>query len=419
MAPNVHFIGLLRSHVSWAKVGREVIEALAARGAHVSAASVKGYLYDEEFELSEAIEEAIARKRVDWCDLALDYPPNFARLNGKRKAGILIYEGDRFPRHWAEAVRKHLDIAFVPSRFCLEAAAAAGVPREMTRAAAFGVNGDTYSPTAGEPALGRESFSGQRSLTRRPRAAESGAGEQWSSRRDNTKRSLPESEGTALAGKPPVAHKLTDKAFTFLTVAAPHVRKGLKETVEAFCRAFEPEEDVGLVIKCLPIKELGKQPWEYRGIEEFLPDTRGGQITLIAKALGETEMADLYRAADVYVQASYGEGFGLAILEAAACGKPVIATGWGAATEVFDAGSAWFVDYELIDASRFAYDWPRDGGGIHMARPKVENLSELMRRAYESADERARVAAAGREVAHRMTWMRTADAVISALSERS
>jgi glycosyltransferase involved in cell wall biosynthesis len=397
MDRNVHFIGLLRSPVSWAKVGRELIGALAARGAHVSAASVKGSLYDEAFALSAAVQEAIARERVEGWDLALDYPPNFARLKGKRKAGIVIYEGDRFPPHWAEAVRKHLDLAFVPSRFCLEATAAAGVPREMMRVAAFGVDGNVYGPTAGDSAEGKQRPLGSLTLTPTP---------------------LPEGEGTTLAGKPPVAHNRTQRRFNFLTVAAPHVRKGLKETVEAFRGAFGPQEDVGLVIKCPPIQELGKRPWEYRRVEEFLPDRRGGQIALVAQTYSEEEMAALYRAADVYVQASYGEGFGLALVEAAACGRPVITTGWGAAEEVFDASSAWLVDYDLMDASRFAYDWPTGGGIVHMARPQVEHLAQLMRRAYEAKEERASIAAAGSEATRAMTWERTAQAVITALSER-
>jgi glycosyltransferase involved in cell wall biosynthesis len=368
MGAPIHFIGLLRSPVSWARVGRELVKAFAEGGAHVSAVSLKGYLYDERFALDESVRAAIARERLDGWDLALDYPPNFARLKGKRRAGVLIYEADRFPPHWAQAL-KALDVAFVPSRFCLEAAAAAGVPREMLAVTPFGVNTKTYKPRL---------------------------------------------RGASTVGGSPL-QQATGRAFNFLTVAAPHIRKGLAETVEAFCMAFGPADDVGLVLKCPPIARLGGRPWEYARIEDFLPDSRDGQIALVAETLNEAQMVGLYRGADVYVQASYGEGFGLALLEAAACGTPVITTNWGAAVEIFDEASAWLVDYDLVDASRFAYDWPKDSEGVRMARPRVTHLAEVMRRAYEDAGERGAKAAAGLAIAREMTWARAAEAVTGRL----
>ena len=40
----------------------------------------------------------------------------------------------------------------------------------------------------------------------------------------------------------------------------------------------------------------------------------------------DEEMADLYRSANVFVLAGYGEGFGIVLLEAMACGVPVVAS---------------------------------------------------------------------------------------------
>lgn len=55
-------------------------------------------------------------------------------------------------------------------------------------------------------------------------------------------------------------------------------------------------------------------------------------------------MADLYRAADVMLLVSAGEGFGIPILEAQACGCPVITSGWTANEELCTSG-------RLIDKS--------------------------------------------------------------------
>jgi len=360
MAKCVHFIGLVSSPASWAKVSREIIRALSRAGVYVSAVSLKGHLYNASWPLAGEVKEALRRRRLDGWDLALDYPPNFARLDGKRRAGILIYEADRFPSHWAEAIERRLDLAIVPSAFCLEAAAASGVSRSRLALAPFGVDADVHRP-----------------------------------------------EG-------PRAEMPTGRSFNFLAVAAPHVRKGLKETVAAFAGAFLARDDVGLVIKCPPRTRLGKRPWEYRSVADFLPDRREGQVSLIEASHTESDMAALYRGADVYVQASYGEAFGLAPLEAAACGKPVIATAWGAAPEIFGSEGAYLVEYDLVDAGAFAYDW-RGGGTVRMARPRVRHLVETMRRAYEDSSERASKASGAARVAEEFTWQQCARAISAAL----
>ena len=47
---------------------------------------------------------------------------------------------------------------------------------------------------------------------------------------------------------------------------------------------------------------------------------------LILENHGHDQIADLLRASDVYVQPSHVEGLGLAVLEAMACGVPVVAS---------------------------------------------------------------------------------------------
>lgn len=56
-------------------------------------------------------------------------------------------------------------------------------------------------------------------------------------------------------------------------------------------------------------------------------------------------MRDVYNAMDVLLSPSMGEGFGLPIMEAQACGTPVIATDWTSMTELVSGG--WVItDYE-------------------------------------------------------------------------
>jgi glycosyltransferase involved in cell wall biosynthesis len=59
---------------------------------------------------------------------------------------------------------------------------------------------------------------------------------------------------------------------------------------------------------------------------------------LRGSSLQHRSVADLYRAADVVVQPSHGEGLGLALLEAMACGRPVVGTAVTGIAEIITHG---------------------------------------------------------------------------------
>lgn len=60
--------------------------------------------------------------------------------------------------------------------------------------------------------------------------------------------------------------------------------------------------------------------------------------------LSDRSMADLYRASDVLLAPSRGEGFGIPVVEAQACGRPVIVSNFSAQPEL--VGDGWLVDGE-------------------------------------------------------------------------
>jgi len=60
---------------------------------------------------------------------------------------------------------------------------------------------------------------------------------------------------------------------------------------------------------------------------------RGYSVDYIDRALGEEEIAGLYAACDCLVHPFRSEGFALPVVEAMACGLPVIVTGAGPALD--------------------------------------------------------------------------------------
>lgn len=82
------------------------------------------------------------------------------------------------------------------------------------------------------------------------------------------------------------------------------------------------------------------------------------------------EMSLVYSMFDVLLNPSMGEGFGVPILEAQACGVPAIVTDFSAMQEVCGAG--WKVDYKPIYTGQNSY----------MADPFVEDILEALQAAH-------------------------------------
>jgi len=96
-------------------------------------------------------------------------------------------------------------------------------------------------------------------------------------------------------------------------------------------------------------------------------------------------MANLYSACDVLLSPSYGEGFGIPIVEAQACGVPVIVTDWTSMTEL--CGVGWKVDGEpYYDTAHEAFFLGAFVGSIMEAlEDAYENAAGMREQAVEFA----------------------------------
>jgi alpha-1,6-mannosyltransferase len=77
-------------------------------------------------------------------------------------------------------------------------------------------------------------------------------------------------------------------------------------------------------------------------LDELEEIAAGAPVTFHGHVAGRAELAARIAAADVALSVCPGETFGLAVLEALACGTPVVTARTGGASELIDAGSgAW------------------------------------------------------------------------------
>jgi glycosyltransferase involved in cell wall biosynthesis len=131
-------------------------------------------------------------------------------------------------------------------------------------------------------------------------------------------------------------YKINNPFFLYTGVWRSH--KNIPNLIKAFKKVRElSSDDIKLVI-------TGKEDPFYPEVKE-LPRELGIENHVIFTGLvEESELIDLYNAADLYVFPSFYEGFGLPPLEAMACGTPVAASEASSIPEICGKGNAVFFD---------------------------------------------------------------------------
>jgi GT2 family glycosyltransferase/glycosyltransferase involved in cell wall biosynthesis len=212
-----------------------------------------------------------------------------------------------------------------------------------------------------------------------------------------------------------------DGRFTFLSVFEWTWRKGWDVLLQAYVEEFSASDPVRLrlltyrgagstrqvaipVAAAAHLVSLGYDPEDVADIE------------LLLQPVSEEGLVNLYREADAFVLASRGEGAGMPVLEAMACGTPVVATDFGGHAEYMDSDSSYPVAVErmVLASDELVHDNALYVGQT-LAEPSVASLRAQMRTVYEDrAGARGRAAAARRLVEERLS-VRAVAATIDAV----
>ncbi len=295
------------------------------------------------------------------------WPPDFTRPAGGRLALIQPWEFGSLPRDWQAALQHDVDEIWVPSAFTREMYLDAGVAADRVHVVPNGVDLESL-------------------------------------RTDGARAELPEA------------------ALRLLFVGGTISRKGVDVLLSAFDAAFAGRDDVLLVVK-----DLGGQSY-YRGMtmSEALRERASSgarpRVHYIEDELTRDELGELYRACDALVHPYRGEGFAMPVLEAMACGIPVVVTAGGPTDEFCPDDACWRIpsvrayiaDGRVGDLETIAPPW--------MLEPDREALVRVLRDVAADADARTRRGARARIAAEAYSWDAVADTYadrILALSRRT
>jgi glycosyltransferase involved in cell wall biosynthesis len=165
-------------------------------------------------------------------------------------------------------------------------------------------------------------------------------------------------------------------SFDFLSVFD---RKNPLGAVEAFRRAFEPDEGPILLLKSINGEHAVPE------LEQLRRVARGrGDIVVVDEYVSAREKDSLTARCDCYVSLHRSEGFGLTMAEAMAWGKPVIATAYSGNLEFTDDDNSYLVPFTLGETRKTSRPYPP---GLEWAEPDLDEAARLMRHVYENPTE--------------------------------
>jgi glycosyltransferase involved in cell wall biosynthesis len=174
----------------------------------------------------------------------------------------------------------------------------------------------------------------------------------------------------------------TDSFLLFVSTLEP--RKNLPTLLRALhlCRQRQPQTPYRLVL-------AGGRGWEDLPIFELVRDLRLYDAVVFLGHVAQADLRWLYNACRLYVNPSLYEGFGLPVLEAMACGAPVLISNTSSLPEV--AGEA----------------------AVALPPHDVEAWATELARLWQDETARATLAQRGRTQAARFSWQAAARATLA------
>lgn len=203
-----------------------------------------------------------------------------------------------------------------------------------------------------------------------------------------------------------------DDYFVFLNVSSLHPRKGTRPLLKAFAQVVQRYPEARLVLKGTT-GLYGSETYVRDALAEMLtPQERDRvlpRLAYVGRDLSFLEVVQLYQAADAYVSPYMAEGFNLPLLEAIACGVPVICTA-GGPTDDFTRSP-----FALRVASTPTW-YTMCGEERLLLQPDIEALVAAMERVAGDRSFRDTARSTGSTfAAQHYTWEQTVDRLLAVL----
>jgi len=167
-------------------------------------------------------------------------------------------------------------------------------------------------------------------------------------------------------------------------------RKNLINTIIWTLETLDGKDDVGIILKSCLGKGSTSDKIQCRQILKEITSrfrkTNFPKIHFIHGNMSPEEVGALYSSNSIkaFATATRGEGYGLPIIDAAASGIPIIATGWSGHLEFLDKDLFHSVDYSLEQIKNSKIDKQIFLEGFRWAEPKKESFCNELKSLYNN-----------------------------------
>ncbi|HEY2819784.1 MAG TPA: glycosyltransferase [Candidatus Acidoferrum sp.] len=349
----IAFEGPFFEYSSIARVNREIARALLSaeefevRVETSTAAVHPPHLLPDGEVLIPAI-----HRRLHQTDLTVrhQWPPDFRRPVTGKLAVILPWEYGGVPRVWIEQIRQNVDELWVPSNFVRGVFIRNGLDPDRVTVIPNGYDPEVFKPEG--PSL-------------RPQGS---------------------------------------RDFVFLFVGGAIRRKGIDLLFHAYQAAFSINQSVSLILLISGSTGAYQRNSWLADIRAATNSSMFPHFHAIVETIDDAVLSSLYRGCDAFVLPYRGEGFGMPLLEAMACGKAVITTAEGPAKDFCNESSAY-----LVPASEeMVSDTPPPLGPMvadfTWFEPNFTELVRSLRRVHQNRSEAVAKGQAAANATRHLTW---------------
>lgn len=215
-------------------------------------------------------------------------------------------------------------------------------------------------------------------------------------------------------------HERGARPFRFLTIGKYEERKCYPLLLDAFGATFGNQSQVELMIKAdfFLDHHLKREQLEHEVVSRKLHN-----VSLVWGDWSQTALSGAYQEADAFVLPTRAEGWGLPLIEALACGIPVLTTNHSGQSEFLSAVPEKFLEiaYSMttIRDPEFLRYWPGiDALGGEWAEPDFDSLCKGLLEVVQSHSLWAGRARSASEIVRRdFSWTRAAHKAILVLRQ--
>lgn len=360
-------------HHSLAHVNRQLCVGLAKRGHDLSIIPYEPDQFGPGMDPDLQILGQLTNAPLDAeCQIHVrhQWPPNLVAPKEGRWVVVQPWEFGSPPRDWMPAFRERVDEIWAYTGYVRDMYVRAGVPEDRVHVVPLGVDCDNFRP-----------------------------------------------------GIAPLASLPPKRGLRFLYVGGSIARKGFDVLLDAWQKAFGPDDPVELLIKDMGGKTSYKGQTGERTVRQIQQSGRFATIHYVDDDLAPSDLPGLYASGDVLVHPYRGEGFGLPIAEAMACGLPVIVTDGGAADDFCGSDEAWKIPSRKVLLPGGKVDQMETVEPPWWLEPSEEALIAALREAATNEGMRREKGERARQrIAEDFTWAHSverAEARLRALASRS